>query len=103
MKFMITWKIPPANYREAVARFLKTGGPVPAGLKMLGRWHTADGRGFGLVEGTDTALAENFTQWADLLEVNPEFSLAQRARVLPYKDPKDFQFIADGLAKADLP
>ena len=69
MKFMITWKVPPANYKDAVARFLKTGGSLPAGLKMLGRWHTADGRGFLLVEGTDTALAENFTQWADLLEV----------------------------------
>jgi Domain of unknown function (DUF3303) len=69
MKFMITWKVPPANYKDAVARFLKTGGPVPAGLKMLGRWHTTDGRGFLLVEGTDTALAENFAQWADLLEI----------------------------------
>ncbi len=41
--------------------------------------------------------------WAELLEVNPEFSLMQRARVLPYKDAGDFQRIADGLAKAGLP
>ena len=41
--------------------------------------------------------------WADLLKVNPSFSLAQRARVLPYKDPGDFQRIVDGLAKAGLP
>ena len=41
--------------------------------------------------------------WAELLEVNPEFSLMQRARVLPYKDPSDFQRIAEGLAKAGLP
>ena len=69
MKFMITWKVPPANYKDAVARFLETGGSVPAGLKMLGRWHTTDGRGFLLVEGTETALAENYAQWADLLEI----------------------------------
>ena len=69
MKFMITWKVPSANYKDAVARFLKTGGSLPAGLKMIGRWHTADGRGFLLVEGTETALAENTVQWADLLEI----------------------------------
>jgi adenylate cyclase len=41
--------------------------------------------------------------WAELLKVNPDFSLMQRARVLPYKDPADFQRIVDGLAKAGLP
>jgi adenylate cyclase len=41
--------------------------------------------------------------WAELLEVNPEFSLMQRARVLPYKEASDFQRITDGLAKAGLP
>jgi adenylate cyclase len=41
--------------------------------------------------------------WAELLKVNPDFSLAQRARVLPYKNPDDFQRILEGLAKAGLP
>jgi adenylate cyclase len=41
--------------------------------------------------------------WAELLKINPDFSLAQRARVLPYKEMRDFQRIADGLAKAGLP
>jgi len=40
--------------------------------------------------------------WAELMKVNPEFSLAQRERVLPYKDPRDFARIAEGLAKAGL-
>ncbi len=40
--------------------------------------------------------------WAALLKVNPDFSVTQRARVLPYKDPGDFQRIVDGLAKAGL-
>jgi adenylate cyclase len=37
------------------------------------------------------------------LKVNPDFSLMQRARVLPYKNPDDFQRIREGLAKAGLP
>ena len=41
--------------------------------------------------------------WAELLKVNPGFSLTQRERVLPYKNAADFQRIAEGLAKAGLP
>jgi len=41
--------------------------------------------------------------WAELLKVNPEFSVTQRARVLPYKNPDDFARIVEGLAKAGLP
>jgi adenylate cyclase len=41
--------------------------------------------------------------WAGLLKVNPDFSLAQRERVLPYKNAADFQRIVEGLAKAGLP
>ena len=41
--------------------------------------------------------------WNELLKVNVSFSLEQRSRVLPYKDPSDFQRIVDGLAKAGLP
>ena len=48
-------------------------------------------------------LDEARAAWSALLEVNPSFSLDQRARVLPYKDPADFQRIVDGLAKAGLP
>jgi adenylate cyclase len=41
--------------------------------------------------------------WQGLLEVNPGFSMAQRAQVLPYKDSSDFERIVEGLAKAGLP
>jgi adenylate cyclase len=41
--------------------------------------------------------------WNELLKVNVSFSLEQRSRVLPYKNPSDFQRIVDGLAKAGLP
>jgi adenylate cyclase len=43
------------------------------------------------------------TVWSELLKVNPNFSLAQRARVLPYKNQSDFDRIVEGLAKAGLP
>ena len=70
MKFMITWKASPANYRTAIERFLTTGAPAPPGLTTIGRWHTAgSSRGFHLVEGSDAALAEHTAQWADLLDL----------------------------------
>jgi hypothetical protein len=70
MKYMVTWKISPANYKAAVKRFLKTGAPAPKGMKTLGRWHTAGStRGFHLVEGSDAALAEINAEWADLLDL----------------------------------
>jgi hypothetical protein len=70
MKFMITWKIPPGSYKDAIGRFLKTGAPPPAGLKTVGRWHTAgSSSGFHLVEGTEAALMEHSAEWADLCEL----------------------------------
>jgi hypothetical protein len=70
MKYMVTWKISPSNYKAAVKRFLETGAPAPKGMKTLGRWHTAgSSRGFHLVEGSDAALAEINAEWADLLDL----------------------------------
>ncbi|HEY4892819.1 MAG TPA: adenylate/guanylate cyclase domain-containing protein, partial [Reyranella sp.] len=48
-------------------------------------------------------LDEARAAWAGLREVNPNFSLAQREGVLPYKNRADFQRVIDGLAKAGLP
>jgi adenylate cyclase len=53
---------------------------------------------FGHLGRTDDARAA----WAGLLEVNPGFSVTQREGVLPYRDPRDFQRILEGLAKAGL-
>jgi adenylate cyclase len=41
--------------------------------------------------------------WAELLKINPDFSVAQRERVMPYKDASAFQRIVEGLTKAGLP
>jgi adenylate cyclase len=48
-------------------------------------------------------VGEARTTWSELLKVNPDFLLTQRARVLPYKQAGDFQRIAEGLAKVGLP
>src|SRR5260370_5951029 len=40
--------------------------------------------------------------WRDVFRVNPEYSLEQRRKVLPYKNPADFEFFVDGLRKAGL-
>ena len=48
-------------------------------------------------------IDEARSAWSDMLAVNPDISLAQRERVLPYKDARDFQRIVEGLKKAGLP
>jgi adenylate cyclase len=41
--------------------------------------------------------------WRDVLRVNPAYSLEQRRKVLPYKNPDDFERVVEGLRKAGLP
>jgi hypothetical protein len=73
MKLMLTFTMrPEARGRdEAIARFKKTGGKTPAGVKLLGRWTRADfGGGYVLVETDDAkALTEFGLAWSDLMEL----------------------------------
>jgi hypothetical protein len=70
MKFMVTWKIPPTQMSSAVARFLKTGGAPPKGVRMLGRWHGA-ASGFALADCKDGKLLyEWIAEWSDLLDMS---------------------------------
>jgi hypothetical protein len=70
MKAMVVWRTVPGMYKSAVDQFLKTGGPVPAGIKRLGRWHVPGSvLGWHLMEGDPAAIAEHVAEWADVLEL----------------------------------
>ena len=40
--------------------------------------------------------------WATLLRINPGFSVERRRRILPYKNPADFELFVEGLEKAGI-
>jgi adenylate cyclase len=40
--------------------------------------------------------------WAEILELNPSFTIEHLRRVLPYRDPSWFERLAGGLRKADV-
>ena len=49
------------------------------------------------------SLDDARTAWREALGVNPDYSLEHRRKILPYKDPAQFERIVEGLAKAGLP
>jgi len=86
MKVMATWTVRSGAVRDAVNRFLTTGGKPPEGIKLLGRWHKTDSSGgFALFE-TDSpaALAAASAEWTDVLELHDHVVLedAEAAPVL---------------------
>ena len=52
--------------------------------------------------GATGRLDEARALWAELMEINPTFSIEHLRRVLPYKDPAWFESFAGGLRKAGL-
>lgn len=72
MLFIVRWEISQEFRRPAIKRFLETGGAPPPGVKMLGRWHTADGAfGFAVAESDDAqAVARWSLAWNDLLPMD---------------------------------
>jgi Protein of unknown function (DUF3303) len=70
MKFIVSWSLPQATYSRATERFLKAGGMPPAGVKMIGRWHGMSGKGFAVVETTDSkALYAWCAEWSEFLPI----------------------------------
>lgn len=47
-------------------------------------------------------LEEARAAWQEVLRVNPDYSLEYRRKVLPYKNPADFEPMVDGLRKAGI-
>ncbi len=45
---------------------------------------------------------ESRIEWAEVLRINPDYSLEHRRKTLPYKNPADFEHMLDGLRKAGL-
>lgn len=71
MKFVIQYNFEPSTYFAGLKRFAETQAPPPAGITMLGRWHSAGGhKGFVLAETADAkAIYAWILNWADLLSV----------------------------------
>lgn len=46
---------------------------------------------------------EAHAEWSEALRINPSYSLEQRRKILPFKDPADFERMVAGLGKAGLP
>jgi hypothetical protein len=85
VKFIVSWKLPQATYKESSARFLKAGGKPPAGVNMVGRWHGMSGGGVAIAESNDPkALYTWLAEWADVLpiEVTPCLEDADAGAVL---------------------
>ena len=53
---------------------------------------------YGHLDRPEDARAE----WRQALHINPDYSLEQRRRVLPFKNPADFDRMVDGLRKVGL-
>jgi len=53
--------------------------------------------------GQTGLIEEARAAWDELMRVNPGYSVEQRRKVLPYKNPEDFERFVEGLRKAGLP
>lgn len=70
MKFIVSWTLPQATYRNAMNKFLSSGGLPPANVKLIGRWHGTDGGGFAVAETDDPkALYAWYAEWLEFLPI----------------------------------
>ena len=86
MVFVSVHTISPENRNAAQDRFKKTGGAPPKGAKIIGRWHSVEGRrGVTIFECDDAqAMAQWGQQWTDLIsfETYPAIDDAGFSKIL---------------------
>ncbi|MEO8224483.1 MAG: DUF3303 family protein [Gammaproteobacteria bacterium] len=85
MKFLVSWSLPQATFRPAIARFLEGGGMPPAGVNKIGRWHGMSGMGVAVVETNDPkALYAWVSEWSEFLplQTTPALEDADAGAVL---------------------
>ena len=52
--------------------------------------------------GQQGRIDEAEAVWAEMMAINPDYSFAEKRKILPYKNPADRERIAKGLRKAGL-
>ena len=87
MKYVITWNVPTASYVTTMQKFLGSGAPPPAGVKMHGRYHGLSGScsGYIVAESSDVkAIYGWLADWTDLMtfDVMPVVEDADAAAIL---------------------
>ena len=48
-------------------------------------------------------FAESRAAWAEVMRIAPDFSIERRRRILPFRNPDDFERRVEGMRKAGLP
>ena len=48
-------------------------------------------------------IAESRAAWAEVIRISPNFSLERQRRILPFKNPDDFERRVEGMRKAGIP
>ena len=93
---------------------LRVSGAVPVGALSRGRGHVEAAHSsqsghrpsrvlLAAAYGQMGQIEEAREAWREALRVNPPIRSSHRRKVLPYKNPGDFEMVVQGLRKAGLP
>jgi len=41
-------------------------------------------------------------EWEEAIRINPDYSIEKRRKILPYKNPADFEHVIEGLRRAGI-
>ena len=54
------------------------------------------------IYGHQGRIDEAQSVWAEMIAISPDYSFAEKRKILPYKNPEDLDHIAEGLRKAGI-